>query len=57
MATEKLISLNEYLSKYNRKRVLDTIIKKWYLKKDKKNSMKKKSEWDKILHDFHNETE
>ena len=55
--TENLISLNEYLSKYNRERVLDTVIKKWYLKKDKSNSKRKKSEWDKMLHEFHNETE
>ena len=54
---KNLISLNEYLSKFNRERVLDNVIKKWYFKKDTSNPMKKKIEWDKIIYSFHNETE
>lgn len=51
------ISLNEYLSKYNGKRVLDNIIRKWYFKKNNTNPKKTKVEWDKLIEEFHNETE
>lgn len=51
------ITLNEYLSKYNRQRVLDKVIMRWYLKKDHTNPMKLKEQWDKVIKGFHNETE
>jgi len=51
------ISLNEYLSKHNRERVLDNILRKWYFKKDRSNPRKTKEEWDKIIFIFHNEVE
>jgi hypothetical protein len=57
IATKTTMTLNEYLSKHNRQRVLDTVIKKWYLKKNQTNPLKEKKEWDEILKNFHNETE
>lgn len=51
------ISLNEYLSLYNRQRVLDNVIKKWFFRIDPLNPKKTKEEWDKLLFQFHNETE
>jgi len=53
----KGITLNEYLSLHNRKRKLDGVIKKWYFQKDKLNSKREKTAWDKIIQKFFNETE
>lgn len=51
------ISLNEYLSKYNNKRVLDNVIRHWCSKKDNLNPKKTIEEWNKLIEEFHNETE
>jgi hypothetical protein len=53
------ITLNEYLSRYNRKRILDNVIRKWFFANNKNNPNPKKSkeEWDKILQSFYNETD
>ncbi|MFA5196075.1 MAG: hypothetical protein WC401_09795 [Bacteroidales bacterium] len=51
------ISLNQYLSFYNRKRVLDNVIRKWFMSQDKTNPKKTKQEWEEIINRFHNETE
>lgn len=56
-AKTKKITLNEYLSNFNKQRVLDNIIRKWYFKKDKLNPTKTKEQWDKIMYEFHNETD
>lgn len=54
---EDKISLNEYLSKYNPKRVLDNVIRNWYSKKNNLNPKKTITEWNKLIEEFHNETE
>jgi hypothetical protein len=51
------ITLDEYLSKYNRQRKFDNIIKKWFNRKEKFNVLKRKEEWDKIISGFWKETE
>jgi len=54
-----IISLNEYLSRHNRKRILDNVIRKWFLQNNRinPNPKKTKEEWDKIMESFQNETE
>lgn len=52
-----VITLNEYLSKYHGQRILDSIITKWYRKKDPTNPEKTRDEWDVIANSFQNETE
>lgn len=54
---EPVISLNEFLSKYNGQRILDNIIRKWYFKKDGSNPKKTIVEWSELINEFHNETE
>jgi hypothetical protein len=51
------ITLNEYLSKYNRQRKFDNIIRKWFNKKEKMNVLKRKEEWEQIISSFWKETE
>lgn len=51
------ITLDEYLSKYNRRRKFDNIIKKWFNRKEKFNVLKRKEEWNKIISGFWKETE
>lgn len=51
------ITLNEYLSNYNRNRNLDGIFKKWFFKKDRSNPIKTKEEWDILIKKFFTETE
>jgi len=51
----EVMTLNQYLSKYNRKRVLDNVIRQWYSKIDNMNPSKSKEQWDKIINDFYNE--
>jgi hypothetical protein len=51
------ITLDEYLSKYNRQRKFDNIIKKWFNRKEKFNVLKRKEEWDKIISGFWKGTE
>lgn len=51
------ITLNEYLSNYNRNRTLDSVLKKWFLKKDRSNPLKTKEEWDVLIEKFFTETE
>jgi hypothetical protein len=53
----KKITLNQYLSVFNRDRKMDKIFIKWFQKKDKSNPSKKKEDWDKIINYFWNETE
>ena len=50
-----LISLNEFLSKYNGQRVLDKVIRKWYLKKDPYNTKRSINDWSNLIQEFHNE--
>lgn len=54
---EEIITFNEYLSIYNRNRVLDNVLKKWFSKIDNTNPKKSKSEWDILIEVFYNETE
>lgn len=51
------ISLNEYLASFNKNRVLDKVITKWFQRKDKNNPKKSKEKWDNLLKSFYNETE
>lgn len=55
--TEPKITLNEYLSIYNRQRILDHVIKKWYMRYDPSNPLKTVEEWDGFMKTFHNQTE
>ena len=50
-----LITLNEYLANYSRKRNLDPIITKWYQRIDAVNTKRAKEEWDRIIKKFMSE--
>jgi hypothetical protein len=54
-----VITLNEYLSRHNRNRILDNIIRKWFFHNNKNNPNPKKSkeEWDSVMKSFQNETD
>jgi hypothetical protein len=54
---QEKISLNQYLAVYNRKRILDKVIRTWFNRIDNTNPKKTKEEWDQIINKFHTETE
>ena len=50
-------TLDEYLSNFSKNRKIDTVIKKWYQKKQVLNVSKSQEQWDRIIQEFYNETE
>ena len=57
MAKFSTITLDEYLANNSKKRNLDGIIKKWFIKKEPMNVKKTEAEWKKLISDFSSETE
>lgn len=51
-----LMTINEFLSKYSRKRSIDNVFIKWFLKKDSSNPKKTVDEWMNLLDTFLRET-
>jgi len=51
------LTLTQYLAQHNRKRTMDKVLKKYFLKKDPMNPSFTKEQWDAKIEAFYKETE